>query len=53
MGKVDRTQVRNTALYRSTSVVDLREFVKISVPWEDDMTAYLQKATGIAPHVVG
>lgn len=44
--------VRTTALYRSTSLADLNEFVKVSLPWEGDMTAYLQKATGIPPHVV-
>ena len=43
--------VHQTALYRSTLIAALKEFVKVSVPWEGDMTAYLQRATGIPPHV--
>ena len=45
------SQIHLMALYRSSSILSLKDFVKVHLPWKEG-TTYFQRATGIPPHVV-
>ena len=47
----DNSPLRSTALFTNPLVIELKKYVVIAMPWEDN-SIYFKDATGLPPHVL-